>query len=634
MNAPVSSRTLLSRYVDDTDEAAFAEIIRRHLPLVYSTALRKLGGDRSLAEDCTQIVFIDLVRKASKIGTDVSLGAWLHRHTGFTASKMVESERRRKRREYGAAEQDAYDRLSVETAHSTSWQLIQVVDDALGRLPERDRTAIALRFLDGHRLKYIGELLGTSEDAARKRVARALDKLRQILQNRGVTLSAISLSGLLAKDMSSAEPPSGLIGEITSSVFATGTLTGIPIKAIIGGAIAAALMGSAVLLLQITTRSKLSQLLQTRRTESVHNIRAASGDGPSLTKLQPQVIGLDEKLSLNEIFEHLDILSRKPRNILTNAEFKQSVGQIRAQDLLRAAQLADQRFDRITLLRFREAIFERWFQFDPASALTEGIEWVRESKRWSKKVETAFTGWVRHDSRAAVDWWKATFEIEQPDGSKAADTSNVISHHMSFRLAEEAPKLAIEISDSFKLDYPRRALRMNAFNTWLDRAPVDAYEWAAQLESPAERFDRAMRMRKVEDHQNLFGETWRDSDDVIAWSLAKTPKIEQPGALAKILGYWQGAGKVQDAVDWLAKQPASEEMDIVMASFATIKRLDQAVALTVAARVTNETDRELLMSGIFRRWHRRNPTQALEFLSNSTWPSDQLQMLEATINNG
>ena len=101
MNLTTKSRDLLYRYILDSDEDAFTEIVRRHLSLVYSTALRSLGGDRSLAEDCAQTVFVDLVRKAAKISPNASLAAWLHRHTRFTASKMVDSEVRRQRREWG-----------------------------------------------------------------------------------------------------------------------------------------------------------------------------------------------------------------------------------------------------------------------------------------------------------------------------------------------------------------------------------------------------------------------------------------------------------------------------------------------------------------------------------------------------
>src|SRR5947209_2439883 len=97
-------RQLLQQYARQRSESAFGELVARHIDLVYSAALRVVGGDTQLAQDVTQVVFINLASKASDLPQDVLLAGWLHRHTCYTAAKAVRTERRRKVREKTATE--------------------------------------------------------------------------------------------------------------------------------------------------------------------------------------------------------------------------------------------------------------------------------------------------------------------------------------------------------------------------------------------------------------------------------------------------------------------------------------------------------------------------------------------------
>ena len=89
------SRQLLADYARNGSEEAFRELVTRYLSLVYSTAIRLVGGDAHLAEDVAQTVFVDLARKARTLPGDVMLGGWLHRNTCFVAAKTMRGERRR-----------------------------------------------------------------------------------------------------------------------------------------------------------------------------------------------------------------------------------------------------------------------------------------------------------------------------------------------------------------------------------------------------------------------------------------------------------------------------------------------------------------------------------------------------------
>ena len=182
---------LLRQYTEDRSESAFTELVTRYVDLVYSIAVRRLGGDASMAEDAVQTVFTDLARKAHLLRHDSSLGGWLHRHTCFVTSNFLRAERRRQAHERDAAEMNA-----LHDSPDASWQQIApVLDEAIDGLSAPDREAVVLRFFENHDFRSVGAALGTNEDAAQKRVSRALEKLRATLAERGV---ALSLTGLTA----------------------------------------------------------------------------------------------------------------------------------------------------------------------------------------------------------------------------------------------------------------------------------------------------------------------------------------------------------------------------------------------------------------------------------------------------
>src|SRR6266542_2763771 len=93
---------LLRRYAETASEDAFAELVRRHVNLVYSTALRQLNGDTHLAEDVAQSVFTNLARQARALSDREMLTGWLYTAAWVTAAKAARTERRRRTREQEA----------------------------------------------------------------------------------------------------------------------------------------------------------------------------------------------------------------------------------------------------------------------------------------------------------------------------------------------------------------------------------------------------------------------------------------------------------------------------------------------------------------------------------------------------
>ena len=208
------AQQLLADYARNGSEASFRELVTRYVDLVYSTALRMVNGDSHRAQDVTQTVFMDLARLAPKLKANPMLGGWLHRHTCFTASKLMRGERRRQIRERQAVEMQALNKDDNKME-----KLAPVLDEAINELGEEDRKAVLLRFYERCDLRSVGQALATSEDAAQKRVARALERLQAILTRKGVALSAAALGTFLAGEAVSAAP-AGLVTSIIGGVLA------------------------------------------------------------------------------------------------------------------------------------------------------------------------------------------------------------------------------------------------------------------------------------------------------------------------------------------------------------------------------------------------------------------------------
>jgi RNA polymerase sigma factor (sigma-70 family) len=216
--------TLLHRYAYAGAEDAFAELVRRHVSLVYFAALRQCGGDAALAEEVAQTVFTDLARKARQLTDRPVLTGWLYTSTRFAAAKARRSESRRRVREQEAFAMQESER--TETSTAAEWQRLRpVVDDALHTLDETDREAVLLRFFEGKGFVEIGAALRLSEDTARKRVQRALDKLAVALSRRGIT-STTSALGLALGYQIGAAAPAGMAASVTGIALAGSAAVG------------------------------------------------------------------------------------------------------------------------------------------------------------------------------------------------------------------------------------------------------------------------------------------------------------------------------------------------------------------------------------------------------------------------
>ncbi len=209
---------LLRTYAESRSEAAFAELVRRHVDFVYSAALRMVC-DSHLAEDVTQGVFVAFAKNAPQLTNRLVLSGWLHRTTQNIAAQTVRTIERRRAREQEAV---AMNEL-LSTEPDTVWEHIAPqLDEALGELNEGDRDALLLRYFERKSAREMAQTLDTSEDAAQKRVSRAVERLREFFAKRGITVGASGLAVVITANAVQAAP-AGLAATIATAAALAGT---------------------------------------------------------------------------------------------------------------------------------------------------------------------------------------------------------------------------------------------------------------------------------------------------------------------------------------------------------------------------------------------------------------------------
>jgi RNA polymerase sigma factor (sigma-70 family) len=207
---------LLQQHLKDPSGLSIDQIVRRHVTMVYSTALRELR-DPHLAEDATQSVFLVLLQRASSLSPRIVLGGWLFQVTRYVSADIRKREARRLRREQEAAQMQ--DPSRHDEIESTAEEIMPLLNDEMAQLSASDRDTIILRFLQGKSHRELADALRISENAARQRLFRAVARLRARLRDRGINIEEGAFNAILLK-AGAGEIPKALTQSVCSTMHA------------------------------------------------------------------------------------------------------------------------------------------------------------------------------------------------------------------------------------------------------------------------------------------------------------------------------------------------------------------------------------------------------------------------------
>ena len=301
----LSDHELLRRYAANGDEAPFTELVRRHLNLVWGAA-RRTTRDGDAARDVAQVVFVDLARKAPHLASGTVLEGWLYRAACHAAAKHVRTEVRRTQRERLAMQDPSLNPSAIEDARAAE-VLQPELDEALAQLGDADRDALILRFLAGHSLAEVGRRLGTTEDAAQKRVSRALDRVRSVLEKRGIPAAGGTLAAALTVAGAQAAP-AGMAAGISAAALAGAASGGwgmITAWTVMKSKLVVGLVGAGAVVVALTYQRQEVRRLEVETTalrDQVAALRADAGAVKAAANSEPS----PELIRLR--VEHTDLL--------------------------------------------------------------------------------------------------------------------------------------------------------------------------------------------------------------------------------------------------------------------------------------------------------------------------------------
>lgn len=670
------TNALLRDFSRSRSEEAFRTLVRQHSSVVYGTALRKLGGNRAAAQDVTQEVFTLLARKADRLGS-VVLGGWLYRQTCRRAANHVRTETRRKQRESLAMEN-----LSTSTAPDVDESLAGELDDALLALPEKDRDALILRFFEGKEFRSLGITLGLSEEAARKRVTRALERLAGNLRRKGIAVGGVSL-GTAMQSLGATPVPVAVISVVSQTALKAAGASGSTLflawvkPAIAGVAVTSVAAGSTLAL----------------RTPDEGNPSVKVGHSPIPSRSQRSsrfAEKLPEDPTLEQIIAEIRRIRSSPGNLITQLRLKVTLGKIKVAQIPEFITLGNERLNQVERAEIYQPLLTLWWDQDPEAAITfilrEKIDGKIKSggshylvgelfRRWSGRDRLASEAWLKRNwddetlrkkfgggafrnflsmwitgelfSRGDVDGVFAFSSRLPTINDQAQALGNVVGMapmHSRWTYAEENKELWQEFYrglERFPDDHWRRELTRNFWKNLGEYHPDTALR-IQQSFQPADPFAASLGLLTVKQlygkpKQTLSGGTSMKPNPVEDRALREAATMEtglaQGMNRAEVLTtmgevLWDGM-EPEEYFAWVDTHRSELELDAFFADKARENGNDrlslggpQVEAIRWASRIADAELRRSLCRAAFRRMLVRGPEITKEYLESEGLPDD------------
>jgi RNA polymerase sigma factor (sigma-70 family) len=662
---------LLSTFARSRSEAAFRALVDRHLDHVHSVAWR-VTRRHDLAADVAQLVFVRLAERHHRLPAGLSLAAWLHINTRSLAIDLVRTEVARRRRE-----QEFFHGSIMNPPDSATWsELESSLDEAVEALPTSDREAILLRFYQNHTHAGVGRHLGLNEDAARMRVQRALEKLRELLARRGVTTTATALAATLPTHAISAAPAalaasisSAAIGTaaIKTTILTTATATMTKSHAATAAAIAIALP---IIVLQYSDNRRLRAEAAGLRDQAGALAAQLSSSPPPITdqiRLSQEAVA-DPAATPRPPATLQEILAQRDSMSLIRAmlEFADTVPIGDIASVIEELRNSTPEWDPDAKMLMR-VLLTRWASENPdaalaslktmdikkgeeASTLLSGLAaadpqraaaWLTDPE--NPLVDFPFMGqilagsigkeWVRQDPAAALAWAE-----KLPDTQRGGALVGVLG-----TLAGTDPARAASLATQLDEGGTRRHVIGDIAQAWAKSSPTEAMAWARSL--PGEDGTTAM-LKSLESWSRnepaaaashldqlaaepysgealrLVTESWvrQAPNDAATWLANRAEGDAKNTAMGTVMWNWTKQNP-EAASTWLADQASGPARDagvrgLALATFDN----DPAAALSWAANISDQTSRAESIKVGMNEWLKRDNTAARTWAANNDIP--------------
>lgn len=660
------SSLLLRQFVETRSEEAFRHLVRQHAPMVLSTALRRLAGDRAAAEDVTQEVFTLLARKAGSLG-GVVLAGWLYRQTCRRSSNFVRTETRRKQRETTAMEQS-----SLSHHPESPDDLTLELDAAMEDLPAKDRDALVIRYFETADYSTVGRALGISEEAARKQVSRALEKLSAIFKRKGIAVASVSLGGTLT-GFGAVPVTDGLVSQICTHAMngapVAGTTWAYLLKPILAGVAATSLVSAVATANRSGSQTKIgleTNHAESPRTKSIRKEAAKTADD-----------------SLEAIIAEVKRVVAGPANALTFLRLESSFDRIGHARIPEFIEMANECLGPKERVAVYWPLLECWVSEEPEKAMTFILE-----SNVAKQVDPHASGglfinlflkWVRVDPAACADWLSAHWCHSLMDDQ----TSMAMARHATDSLICAADKQPLE---DFLKSLPSDAARRGALESMTGEFPwgslgrfrnvksgMDAYRFIQQLPDSPWKLETARKYlsKWMETDPQVFEQAAASAgnDERFLFALARlgarrVPGKQVPGlsggytvqsepndvvtrereAIQTGLSSGLARGEVlnsigsilidrlpdEEALAWVDEHRDEIQLDQRLAEkarkangYGTIDGvLIEIIVIRWASRISDSELRLRMCRASFRQLHSRSPGEAADWLGKPDVPSD------------